>query len=100
NCCPGSTWAGGAVTVNPAETAVALASSVNPAATDQAVTFTATVAVVDPGAGAPTGTVTFLDGGTVLGTATLDDTGTASLAVSFATARDPAVTAGYRGHAS
>src|SRR5262249_49525302 len=36
---------------------VALHSSVTPAATGQAVTFTATVAVVAPGAGAPTGTV-------------------------------------------
>src|SRR5262249_5833260 len=50
------------VTVNRAATTVALGSSVNPAVTGQAVTFTATVAAVAPGAGTPTGTVTFQDG--------------------------------------
>ncbi|HMF36072.1 MAG TPA: Ig-like domain repeat protein, partial [Isosphaeraceae bacterium] len=37
----------------------------------QSVTFTATVSVNSPGAGTPTGTVTFKDGATVLGTGTL-----------------------------
>ena len=37
----------------------------------QSVTFTATVAVSSPGAGQPTGTVTFMDGTTTLGTGTL-----------------------------
>ena len=45
---------------------VALSSSPNPSSTGQAVRFTATVSGV-----APTGTVTFFDGGTQLGTATL-----------------------------
>jgi Ca2+-binding RTX toxin-like protein len=40
----------------------------------QSVTFTATVAVSKPGAGTPTGTVTFKDGSTVLGTGTLSTT--------------------------
>ena len=56
------------LTVNRAATTVALGSSVNPAVTGQAVTFTATVAAVAPGAGTPTGTVTFRDGNVVLGT--------------------------------
>src|SRR5262249_15863088 len=56
------------VTVTPAAPTVALGSSVTPAATGQAVTFTATVAAVAPGAGTPTGTVTFQDGNLVLGT--------------------------------
>ena len=51
---------------------VALSSSPNPSSTGQAVRFTATVSGV-----APTGTVTFFDGGTQLGTATLAG-GTAS----------------------
>ena len=38
----------------------------------QAVTLTATVTAVAPGAGTPAGTVTFKDGATVLGTGTLD----------------------------
>jgi hypothetical protein len=46
-------------TVNPAATAVTLVSSVNPTATGRAVNFTATLAVVSPGSGTPTGTVTF-----------------------------------------
>src|SRR5207253_90485 len=45
--------------VNKANTTTALASSVNSSVTGQAVTFTATVAPVTPGAGVPTGTVTF-----------------------------------------
>src|SRR5262249_22145799 len=57
-----STSAAVAVTVNRAATAAALASSLNPAVTGQALTFTATVTAVAPGAGAPTGTVTFQDG--------------------------------------
>jgi hypothetical protein len=50
-----STSDAAAVTVNSAATTVALKSSVNPAVTGQAVTFTATVAAVAPGAGTPTG---------------------------------------------
>src|SRR5205823_2498663 len=69
--------------VNPAATTVALASSVTPAVTGQAVTFTATVAAVAPGAGTPTGTVTFLDGTTVLGTAPVNAAGQAMLTVSL-----------------
>src|SRR5262249_46501195 len=65
--CGDSSSADVAVTVNPASTAVALAPSVNPAVIGQAVTFTATVAAVAPGAGTPTGTVTFMEGNVVLG---------------------------------
>src|SRR5262249_41083885 len=61
-----STSAAVAVTVNRTATTVALRSSVNPAVTGQAVTFTAMVAAVAPGAGTPTGTVTFRDGTVVL----------------------------------
>src|SRR6185369_13046597 len=45
----------------------AVTSSVNPSAVGQSVTFTATVT----GAGTPTGSVTFKDGTTTLGTGTL-----------------------------
>jgi hypothetical protein len=78
-------------------TATSLSADVNPAVVGQAVNLTATV--TGP-AGIPTGAVTFLDGGTVLGTATLDGTGTANLAVAFTTARDHAVTAVYSGDGS
>src|SRR5262249_19958863 len=75
-------------------TATALSTDVNPAVVGQLVNLTATV--TGP-AGVPTGTVTFLDGDTVLGTATLDGTGTASLAVAFDTEGDHALTAVYGG---
>jgi hypothetical protein len=85
------------LTVNRASTTVALASSVNPAATGQAVTFTATVAPVAPGAGVPTGTVTFRDGNVVLGTAAVGRDGTATVTTSFAAAGSHAITVVYNG---
>ncbi|MGH7174171.1 MAG: Ig-like domain-containing protein, partial [Gemmataceae bacterium] len=48
-----------------------LSSSANPSPLGQPVTFTATVASEDPNAPAPTGTVAFYDGTTLLGTGTL-----------------------------
>jgi uncharacterized membrane protein len=61
----------GTLTINPAATSATLASSLNPSTYGQAVTFTATVSAVAPGAGTATGTVTFKDGNTVLGTGSL-----------------------------
>src|SRR5207253_7996640 len=55
-------------TVNQAGTTTAVSSSVNPSVFGQSVTFTATVSAVAPGAGTATGTVTFKDGATTLGT--------------------------------
>jgi hypothetical protein len=78
-------------------TATTLNTDVNPAAVGQLVNLTA---MVSGAAGIPTGAVTFLDGDAVLGTATLDDTGTATLAVAFATAGDHALTAVYSGDGS
>ena len=63
----------------------------------QTVTFTATVS---GGVGTPTGTVEFLDGATVLGSATLDGTGHASLGVSSLTAATHNITAHYLGDAT
>jgi hypothetical protein len=77
-------------------TATTLSTDVNPAVVGQLVNLTA---LVTGPAGIPTGAVTFLDGDAVLGTATLDDTGTASLAVAFVTAGDHALTAVYGGQA-
>jgi uncharacterized repeat protein (TIGR03803 family) len=55
-----------------ATTSTTLATSVTPAVLYQPVTFTATVIAPASGVSPPTGTVTFLDGGTVLGTASLN----------------------------
>ena len=95
-----STSAAAAVTVNRAATTVALGSSVNPAVTGQAVTFTATVAAVAPGAVTPTGTVTFKDGNVVLGTVAVGTGGTATFTTSFAAAGGHAITAVYSGDAN
>src|SRR5262249_42670959 len=95
-----STSAAVAMTVSPAATAVTLAPSLNPAVTGQAVTFTATLGVLAPGAGTPTGTVTFKDGTVVLGTFAVGADGTARVTTSFATAGDHAITASYSGDAN
>ena len=61
-----------------AASTTSLASSQNPAPGDTAVTFAATVS---GNGGAPAGTVVFFDGNNNLGSATLNDSGVASLAV-------------------
>src|SRR5207253_3063184 len=65
--------------VNPASRTTALSSSANPSVFGQAVTFTTTVSTVSPGAGTPSGTVTFMDGSIPLGSDTLNGTGQATL---------------------
>ena len=54
------------LTVKPADTTSSVMSSLNPSTYGQTVTFTSTVSVNSPGAGTPTGTVTFYDGATVI----------------------------------
>src|SRR5207245_1218502 len=57
-----ATLAGGQ-TVDQASTSTVLVSSANPSVFGQALTFTATISIGDPGAGTPTGTVQFqIDG--------------------------------------
>src|SRR5206468_230390 len=58
-------------TVDKASSTSTLASSANPVVFGQPVIFTNTVSAVSPGAGTPTGTVTFNDGATPLATNTL-----------------------------
>ena len=58
-------------TLNTTTTTLTSSSPNNTSVFGQSVTFTATVAVVRPGTGTPTGTVTFKDGSTTLGTGTL-----------------------------
>jgi len=63
-------------TVTSPATTTALTASPNPVREDKLVTFTATVTSTG---GLPTGTVTFLDGSTAIGTATLTTLGKATL---------------------
>jgi hypothetical protein len=67
--------------VNMAATTTTVQSSNPSSMFGQLVTFTATVAANSPGSGIPTGTVTFYDGTTVLGTQTLSG-GTATFSTS------------------
>ncbi|MGW7261795.1 beta strand repeat-containing protein, partial [Streptomyces sp. NPDC054834] len=86
-------------TVNQASTTTVVASSPDPSVVGQPVTFTATVAAVAPGAGTPTGSVTFnfgdgsptVSGTLVGGTATVNHTYTSTTGSPFA------VTASYGG---
>jgi hypothetical protein len=71
--------------VNKGATTTLLSSSTNPSLASQLVTFTATVSVNSPAAGTPTGTVTFKEGSTVLGSGLLALVGDAAQAT-FTTA--------------
>ena len=62
-------------TVELAQTNTELELSDNPTVFGQSVTFTATVSVTAPGAGTPTGTVTFKDGATTIGADLVSGTG-------------------------
>ena len=67
----GSTSNPVALVVEAAATTTALSTSVNPSRGGQAVTFTASVTPLAPGAGTPSGAVEFLRNGAVMGSATL-----------------------------
>ena len=82
--------------VNQAGSTTALTSSANPSVFGQSVTFTAQVSAASPGAGTPTGSVTFDDGTTDLGTTTLTD-GEATLTTSDLARGTHLITAAYSG---
>jgi len=83
-------------TVNLAATQTVLTAAPNPANLGANVTFTATVSAIPPGAGTPSGTVTFLDGMTILGTAPLIS-GVATFPDSALSAGNHPITASYGG---
>ncbi len=92
---PGQTYTGTSNLVTVITTpAVTLTSSVNPVLVNANTTLTATVSSPY---GTPTGTVTFMDGSTVLGTGTLSSSGVATLTVSFSTAGTHPLTVSYPG---
>jgi hypothetical protein len=61
--------------------------------------FTASVSAVLPGSGTPTGTVTFYNGSTTLGTATLNGTGAASFTTSSLSVGSHSIKVSYGGDA-
>ena len=86
----------GTITVTAGSTTTALSSSPDPSVFGQSVTFTATVSPVAPATGTPTGTVTFKDGATTLGTGTLSG-GSASFSTNGLSVASHSITAVYGG---
>ncbi len=80
-------------------TTTTLVSAPNPSAYGESVTFTATVADSEAGS-VPTGTVTFMDGATPLGIATLDGTAHAVFSTAALAAGSHEITAVYGGDTS
>src|SRR5262249_22968251 len=80
-------------------TTAKVVSSVNPSVFGQPVTLSTTVTANPPGAGTPTGTVTFFDGVTQIGTATLN-AGAASITISTFSVGSHSITATYGGDGS
>jgi len=84
------------MTVNKAPTQTTLSASANPLVFGQTVTLKARLSVVLPGAATPTGTVTFMDGSTVLGTGRVSK-GVATLRTAKLTVASHNLTAVYGG---
>ncbi|HUJ95496.1 MAG TPA: FG-GAP-like repeat-containing protein [Terriglobales bacterium] len=91
----GYNFAGMTVLLNSAVTSLALTSSPNPSSYGQPVTLTATVG--GSARVAPTGTVTFTDGGTVVGSGSVDGNGDATLVLPALTAGTHVFQASYSG---
>ena len=92
------TFAAGTLTVAKAATSLALTTTPNPSQNNQVVQLRAVVAAVAPGAGTATGTVSFYENGTLLGSATLVN-GVATLNKAFKKGTHP-LTATYGGNAN
>ena len=88
----------GPITVTSAATPTQIVVTASPTTPifDQAVTLSATVSVISPGSGFPTGAVTFDEGSTTLGTVDLND-GVASLATTPTGAGTQTITIDYQG---
>jgi len=86
--------------VGQASTGTTLTTSGSPSTYGQAVTLTATVRPVSPGAGSPTGTVTFTDGATTLGSVAVGAGGVATWTTSTLDVGLRALAADYGGSAS
>jgi plastocyanin len=84
-------------TISPAATRTVVTTSGSPSVFGQSVTFTATVTVRSPGSGMPTGTVEFKDGGTVLGTGTINSSGQATYTTSALSVGSHSITAVFEG---
>ena len=86
--------------VQKAPTALAIATAPSPASYGQPITITVTGAAVAPGRGTPGGEVVISDGGVVLGRATFDASGLATLTIPAPAAGDHPLTVSYPGDAN
>jgi hypothetical protein len=92
---------GATVLLNAAGNTTALVSSANPSSYGQPITLTATVTRTVRGVTTvPTGTITFKDGVTTLGSASVDGSGQASLVVATLSAGDHQLSVVYSGDSS
>ncbi len=82
--------------ISQASTATSLSATPNPANFGQSVSLKASVVPISPGGGTPTGTVTFLDGSTLLSTVTMNNAA-ATFTTSSMSAGTHNLTASYSG---
>jgi hypothetical protein len=78
-------------------TAMTLSEGPDPSAHGQSITFTATVGVLGPAAGSPTGTATFSEGSTVLGSGAVNSAGQATFSTNSLSAGYHTVGSSYGG---
>lgn len=93
------TFVPGTLTIVRAPVIVSVTSQPEPSGFDQPMTFTVAVATVVPGAGVPTGTVRFVDGPALLGSATLAN-GAAALTTAGLAVGSRVIEARYDGDSS
>jgi hypothetical protein len=86
-----------AANITQAQTLLTLGASANPSAPTSNVTFTATLSVVAPGAGTPTGTIQFRTNGVALGTAAALSGGLANVSTALLSHGSNFITAEFVG---
>ncbi len=87
-------------TVSKSASSIVLVSSPNPSVFGQPVTLTVTVTGASPGAGTPSGTVTFVDGSSTIGTTSLDQNGKATFTVGTLSVGSHTLGAAYAGNSN
>lgn len=94
---PASTSSPLSQVVNPASTVTALSSTSNPSTLNGSITLTASLSVVSPGAGTPTGTISFQDGSSVLEAAPVNAAGQATFSTTSLSVGAHSLLASYSG---
>lgn len=83
--------------VDPAAAQISVTTAPSPSVFGQVVALSATVSTASPGGGTPAGSVTFFDGNTLLGSATLNPAGVTSIAATALTGGIHALSARFDG---